>query len=330
MATADVICIVGAKGMLGQELVRACRGRGIPRGAVVYAIDREEIDIGDARNTSEVIRRLRPTLLINAAAYTDVDGCETHQDLAMAVNALGPANLAHVCRMIECRLVHVSTDYVFDGTKRTPYLPADPMNPQGVYGKTKAEGEQRVRQVLKDHVVVRTSWLYAAHSKNFVRTILKAAQERDLLQVVGDQIGCPTYAPDLAKVLVSLGRSRLTGTYHFCNAGFCSWYEFARRIVQLGGLDTSVRPTTTELLGRPAPRPAYSVLSLEKIKTDLGITPRCWCEALEECITKLRREEDLRSRRTEPSPAESRDPARDHPWPDSGDQTARGDLCESQ
>jgi len=287
MAVGEAICIVGAKGMLGQELVKACRDAALGQAALVHAIDREEIDIADARSTRDVIERLRPALAFNAAAYTDVDGCETNGGLAEAVNAAGPAHLAKVCRDIACRLVHVSTDYVFDGDKRTPYMPEDAVNPRSVYGKTKAEGERRVREILPDHVVVRTSWLFGVHGQNFVKTILRMARQRDTLKIVDDQVGCPTYARDLAAALVALGHSPVTGTYHFCNAGACSWNEFAKEIVRLAGLQARVISTNTAALGRPARRPAYSVLSTDKIARDAGILPRPWKEALAECMKEL-------------------------------------------
>lgn len=286
MAPFETICIVGAKGMLGQELVQTARR--LAPNAVVHGIDMDEIDIADATSTAEILAEIKPDLVINAAAYTDVDGCETNQDLAAKVNGDGPANLATSCQAIGAKLVHVSTDYVFDGTKTTPYVPEDPMNPQGVYGRTKRDGEEQVRAILPNHMIVRTSWLYAAHSKNFVRTILKAAQEREELTVVDDQVGCPTYAPDLAAMLVKLGRSDRTGTYHFCNAGHCSWNEFAREIVTLADLKTRVLPMSTAQLNRPAPRPAWSVLDTSRITRDMQITPRPWQDALAECMAKLK------------------------------------------
>jgi dTDP-4-dehydrorhamnose reductase len=235
-----------------------------------------------------MIGELRPSLVINAAAYTDVDGCETHESDALAVNATGPANLAEACGQCGARLVHVSTDYVFDGIKGTPNLPDDPIAPQSAYGRTKADGERRVRELLPDgHVIVRTSWLFGMHGKNFVKTILKLAAERPELRVVTDQVGCPTYAPDLAAALLICGLSATTGTFHFCNAGACSWNEFAAEIVRLTGAPCRVLPRTTAELNRPAKRPAWSVMSTESFTDATGVEPRPWPQALSECWLKL-------------------------------------------
>lgn len=280
----DRICIVGAAGMLGRELVAACARAGLDD---VHALDLPEIDITDAAATAGVIGGLRPALVINAAAFTNVDGCETQQDLAMAVNGRGPGNLAAACRACEARLVHVSSDYVFDGCKREPYLPDDPVNPMSVYGRSKAEGDRFVRETLPDHAIVRSSWLFAAGGSNFVKTILRLSRERDELRVVNDQVGRPTFARDLAEALLRLGRSRRTGTYHFCNAGACSWQEFAAEIVRQSGSRVPVRPMTTAELNRPAPRPAYSVLSTDSFTADTGLSPRPWPEALAECLAQL-------------------------------------------
>ena len=286
-AGADVVAVVGAAGQLGCELLRPQRTCG-PTPRVVHGLDIDQVDITRYESVTAMFERLRPGLVINAAAYTDVDGCESQVEQAFAVNATGPQHLARACREYGARLVHVSTDYVFDGRKHSPYLPEDPVNPQSVYGKSKAEGEQRVRQTLADHVIVRTSWLFGAGGRNFVKTILQAATERPELHVVTDQVGCPTYAKDLAAALLALGLSDRTGTYHFCNAGVCSWNAFASRILELAGLSTPVRPMTTAQLKRPAPRPAYSVLDTSRLTEHTGIQPRSWQEALAECMAELK------------------------------------------
>lgn len=281
----DRVAILGARGMLGRELVRACERA--PERLRVDALDLEEVDIAERAATLRVLEQLRPGVVINAAAYTNVDGCETERDLAMAVNANGPENLALACRNIGARLVHVSTDYVFDGAGREPYRPDGAVAPKSVYGQSKAEGEQRVRAIGPDHVIVRTSWLYAAHGNNFVRTMLRLAGERSELRVVNDQIGCPTYARDLAEALLRLGLGGWTGTFHLCNAGACSWFEFAREILRMAGAPVPVLPMTTAELKRPAPRPAFSVLSTEELTRTTGIRPRPWREALAECMAEL-------------------------------------------
>ncbi len=279
------VWIVGAAGMLGRELVPLCRER-LPE-AEVSALDLPEFDITDAEAVEAALRRTRPQLVINAAAYTDVDGCESHELEARAVNASGPANLARACRAHGARLVHVSTDFVFDGRKRSPYEPDDPVHPLSAYGRTKAEGEELVRAVLPDHVIVRTSWLFGPHGRNFVKTILRLSAERDELQVVDDQVGCPTYAPDLAAALLALALGGHTGTVHFCNDGACSWHGFASEIVRLAGHTARVRPITSAQLSRPAVRPAYSVLSTQSFRQAAGIAPRPWQEALELCVGQL-------------------------------------------
>ncbi|MBP7937411.1 MAG: dTDP-4-dehydrorhamnose reductase [Phycisphaerae bacterium] len=297
--------------MLGQELMRAASRGSDQRSVVsgrheegirsaecrVVGLDIEEIDITEPASVDAVMDELRPRLVINAAAYTDVDGCESNRAMAMAVNAEGPANLARACQRLGARLVHVSTDYVFDGCKDSPYLPEDPVDPQSVYGRSKAEGERGIREILTDYAIVRTSWLFAAGGKNFVKTILKLAGERDELRVVTDQVGRPTYAADLAQALVQIGERPAIGsqrgvgarTGHFCNAGACSWFEFAAEIVRLSGKRCRVLPTTTADFPRPARRPAYSVLSTDSLEQEFGIRPRDWREALAECLAKLQR-----------------------------------------
>lgn len=281
----EAVCIIGAAGMLGCELVRTCRER-LPE-AEIHAFDLPELDITDAAAADRALGTLSPCLVFNAAAYTDVDGCESHPDLARAVNVEGPHNLARSCRAYGSRLIHLSTDFIFDGRKRSPYLPDDEPHPLSVYGATKEQGERCVRNALPDHLIVRTSWLFGVRGRNFVKTILRLAEEREELQVVDDQIGCPTYAPDLAEALLELGSKTLSGTYHFCNAGSCSWHEFANEILRCAGKVTPVKPISTNQLKRPAVRPAYSVLDTASFEMATGITPRPWQEALRECLVAL-------------------------------------------
>jgi len=273
------IVIVGAKGMLGRELVCAC-----PEAS---ALDLPDWDMTNADHVNSTLSQIKPDIVINAAAYTDVDGCETETDAARAVNVDGVAKLASTCRDIGCRMVHVSTDYVFDGTNDRPYLPDDPIRPINQYGQTKAEGEARLREILPDPVIVRTSWLFGTFGRNFVKTVLKLASERDVIRVVTDQVGSPTYARDLAAALLALAESTHVGTYHFCNAGHCSWYEFACRIIQLASLQTRIEPTTSAEFPRPAPRPPYSLLDTTTLAQALGTTPRPWEEALAECLAEM-------------------------------------------
>jgi dTDP-4-dehydrorhamnose reductase len=273
------ICIIGAKGMLGQELVRACPNAG--------AYDLPELDITNSDHVNTILSDVAPEIVINVAAYTDVDGCETETELAHAVNAEGVANLATACRVIGTRMLHVSTDYVFDGTSDRPYRPEDPVHPINEYGRSKAAGEARLREILPDHAIVRTSWLFGTFGQNFVKTILKLASERDVIRVVTDQIGAPTHARDLAKTLLTLAVTSHIGTYHFRNAGQCSWYEFAGEIVRLAGLKMRVEPTTSQEFVRPAARPAYSILDITTLTEVVGAAPRKWQDALAECLAEI-------------------------------------------
>jgi dTDP-4-dehydrorhamnose reductase len=278
----ELYLVIGSKGMLGADLV-ACLA---DLGKCVVGLDVEEIDIRRRESVRDAVARYAPGTIINVAAVTDVDGCETRQEEAFSVNARGPANLAEALSETGGRLLHLSTDYVFDGRKDTPYIETDRIDPVGVYGKSKAQGEMRVREILPDrHCIVRTQWLYGRHGKNFVETILEAAKTREVLQVVNDQRGSPTYAPDLAGALVRLCDKGVTGTVHVTNSGDATWHEFATAIIQLvGAADVRVEPMTTEQLGRPAPRPAYSVLDNSKFERLVGTPLRHWRDALEDYL----------------------------------------------
>jgi dTDP-4-dehydrorhamnose reductase len=273
------ICIIGAKGMLGRQLVRACPG--------AATFDLPEFDITNSDHVNTILSEHAPEILINAAAYTNVDGCETEFELAHAVNAQGVANLATACRAIQARMLHVSTDYVFNGRGNRPYQPDDAIDPINQYGVSKAAGEARLRKILPNHAIVRTSWLFSVFGQNFVKTILKLGSERDVIRVVTDQVGCPTHARELAEVLLALAATSHVGTYHFCNAGHCSRYEFASEIVRQAGLATRVEPTTSEEFERPAARPAYSMLETSALTQVIGVTPRSWQDALAECLVEM-------------------------------------------
>lgn len=267
-----MILVVGAKGMLGRDLIEILTGD-------VRGVDVEEIDITSLESTRRVLLTLKPEVVVNAAAYTDVDGCETNRDLAMQVNGEGVAHLALSALEIGARLVHVSTDYVFDGTKGAPWLEDDPPNPLSVYGESKLAGEMNAR-IVPDHLIVRTQWLYGLNGKNFVETMLRLAGEKKELCVVDDQIGSPTWTVDLALAIKSLIDKGCRGTYHAANTGFCSWNGFARAIFEEAGLDIKVNPMTTQELGRPAARPLYSALDCGKLVADTGFQPEPWREAL--------------------------------------------------
>ena len=221
----------------------------------------------------------RPEWIVLSAAYTDVDGCESNAELAFAVNRDGAMNVATAAKEVGARLLFLSSDYVFDGKKTTPYEADDSRNPQSVYGRTKAEAEIKLLALLPDCGIVRTSWLFGLGGKCFPDTILKLAASRPALDVVSDQRGCPTYVVDLARAIVSLCRKSAKGIVHVTNAGDCSWFEFAQQIVQNAGLATTVRPVSSAQMARPAPRPAYSVLSPSRLKA-LGIEMPSWQDAL--------------------------------------------------
>ena len=242
--------------------------------------------------------------MINAAAYTAVDQAESEQELAFSVNCKGPAYLAKACSKFRIPLIHVSTDYVFDGSKRTPYLETDPVSPVCVYGESKAAGEKAVRDALEAHIILRTSWLYSTHGNNFVKTILRLANEREELRVVADQYGCPTYAWDLAAAILhiadQMGRRGKTqwGTYHYCGQGIITWHDFAVKICGLAKRYVPVRVKEIEAISTaeyytPAKRPAYSVLDCSKIARCFGISIRPWQDSLEdmlECMFGIRGE----------------------------------------
>ena len=258
------ILITGSAGMLGQDVVAAAAdGR-----HEVVALARSELDITDARAVDAAVERAGPELVINCAAWTDVDGAEEHVEAAHRVNGVGAGNVARAAAGAGAWTIHVSSDYVFDGTKAQPYLESDPVAPKSVYGASKLEGERVVAGAAPDrHTIVRSSWLFGSGGPCFPATIMRLASERDQLTVVADQIGCPTFTVDLARGLLALASGTgdpPLGILHVAGDGQCSWYEFAVQIVASAGIDCEVRPVTTAEFRRPAPRPAYSVLRSER------------------------------------------------------------------
>jgi dTDP-4-dehydrorhamnose reductase len=270
--------VVGHRGMLGHDLMAVLPGE-------VRGVDLEEIDITSLPSVQKVLLTLKPAVVINAAAYTDVDGCESNADQALAVNGEGVAYLAMVCREIGAKLVQVSTDYVFNGTKGTPYIEDDPTGPLSVYGQSKLAGEMNAA-VAPDHLIVRTQWLYGLHGKNFVETMLRLGGEKRELSVVDDQIGSPTWTVDLARAIRALLEKDCRGIYHAANSGTCSWNEFARAIFAAAGLAVTVKPMPTSELGRPAPRPLYSVLDCGRLARDTGFIPQPWQDALHQYMKR--------------------------------------------
>lgn len=277
------ILITGSNGMLGHDLENVLKDK-----HELILTTSKTLDITDKDKTMEIIKENNPDIVINSAAYTDVDGCETNQDLAYAVNGQGVKNLALACRQIDCPLVHVSTDYVFDGTARDPIPEDGEIGPISVYGKSKLMGEQAIEEILDKYFIVRTAWLYGINGKNFPKTMLELAENHPEITVVYDEVGTPTYTPDLAYGISQLIETDFYGIYHLTNSGSCSWCEFARYIFEIAGRDVNVVPVTASEFSRPAPRPSYSVL-MNKKWIENGFEPlRDYKEAISEYIELIK------------------------------------------
>lgn len=275
------ILVTGANGQLGSEL----RKMGFTHLDEVYFTDVEELDITDYTAIEHFVKEHEIDTIINCAAYTSVDKAEEVPELAAKINTEAVANLAKVAAREDCLLIHVSTDYVFDGNGSVPYTEKDKPCPTSVYGRTKLAGEQAILKSGCFHIIIRTAWLYSTFGNNFVKTILRLAGERPEITVVADQIGTPTYAEDLARAIVAImgseERIEHEGIYHFSNEGVCSWYDFAREIVRLSGKECKVVPVTTAEYPTKTQRPAYSVLDKTKIRDTFGIEVPEWKNALE-------------------------------------------------
>ena len=286
------ILLCGAGGQVGTELCRIAW----PAGWSIVATDRLELDIANGASVRAALDRHRPGIVLNAAAYTAVDRAETEPKAAWAGNCDGPRNLAAACRAAGIALVHISTDYVFDGTKTRPYTEDDPVNPLGVYGESKEAGERVVREECPEHVILRTAWLYSGHGHNFVKTMLRLADTHPQLRVVADQRGSPTSAADIAAGIATIAQRILTGegrwgTYHFAGAGAVTWHGFAEAIFAAAepwrGPAPTVAAITTAEYPTPARRPANSVLECSRLAAAYGIVPRPWREAMAEVIGEL-------------------------------------------
>ena len=286
------IVITGAKGQLGSQLIQIIKQgeselgpiSGAYKESQVIGIDIEELDITDIQAVRQLMLLERPDMIINPAAYTNVDGCESEQDMAYKVNAIGPRNLAIVAEEIGAKLIHISTDYVFEGNGTVPYREYDKIDPVTVYGKTKLAGEDFVKAFSTKHFIVRTAWLYGYNGHNFVKTILKLASEKEEIDVVDDQRGNPTNAEDVAHHILKIALTEEYGTYHCTNAGECSWYDFATKIVEYAALKCIVKPTTSDKFVRPAKRPAFSSLDNMMLRVTVGDEMRKWEKALEKYI----------------------------------------------
>jgi dTDP-4-dehydrorhamnose reductase len=250
------LLVTGAGGMLGRDVMRVAPD--------ATGLTHADLDITDAAAVARVVDDVRPDAIVNCAAYTNVDGAESDEATATRINGDAAGNVARACAAVGARLVQVSTDYVFDGSKREPWVESDATNPLGAYGRSKLRGEERVQAELPDHAIVRTAWLFGPHGPNFVSTMLWLASERDEVEVVTDQVGSPTFAGHLAPALVDMAERAETGIFHGAGAGSCSWYELTLEAFDAAGVSCRVLPTTAEKFARPAPRPAYSVLGSER------------------------------------------------------------------
>jgi dTDP-4-dehydrorhamnose reductase len=273
------VTIFGATGLLGEALTREWRED------EVTGLGSRDVDIRSEEQVRAAITQHRPESIVLAAAYTDVDGCETNRDLAFDVNCEGAVNVVRAAAQARARVIFLSTDYVFDGTKNRPYEVDDPLAPQSVYGESKAAAEVEIRKILPGCCILRTSWVFGVGGKCFPDTILKLASSRKELDVVNDQRGCPTYTIDLARTIIPLCRKGATGTVHATNRGDCTWFDFAAEIVATAGLETLVKATSSDKFVRPAKRPQYSVLSTSSLQ-QYGIVMPTWQDALQRYLAE--------------------------------------------
>ncbi|WP_241521056.1 dTDP-4-dehydrorhamnose reductase [Kineobactrum sediminis] len=284
------IVVTGARGQLGRELQRSA-----PATVNLVSLDRAQLDISDAAAVESCLENHRPDWVLNAAAYTAVDRAESDEDQATAINATGAVNLAAACARIGCRMVHVSTDFVFSGEAAHPYTPSSPTHPLGAYGRSKLAGERAVQAALPGAFIMRTGWVYSRSDANFVNTMLRLMRERDSLAVVCDQVGTPTWARGLAEAIwAAVERPQLQGIYHWSDAGVCSWYDFAVAIAEEGlaaGLlsrPVAVLPIPASDYPTPAQRPAFSVLDKQQSWHDLGLSPVHWRVQLRAMLQDLK------------------------------------------
>jgi len=290
------ILVTGCNGQLGTELQKIALN---DQHHQWLFTDIDTLDICNKTAVEECFVKNGIDACINCAAYTAVDKAEDEPELATLVNSFAPKVLAEACKNHDALLIHISTDYVFGGDAHEPYKVDDPINPQSVYGSTKAEGERLIRESGCNYMIVRTAWLYSSVGKNFVKTMLMLGETKEEINVVADQRGCPTWAHDLAFALVALldknGKNEIHETFHFTNEGQITWYDFATAIMEIGGKHCKVNPITTDQYPTKAKRPAYSVLDLSKIKEFAGIEIPDWRKSLEQCIDELKWMASLRS-----------------------------------
>lgn len=282
------ILVTGAKGQLGNEL--KLLGPEYPEYQFIFT-DVEELDITNMVAVSEFFNKIHPAVVINCAAYTAVDKAEQEPDLALKINSLAVKHLSDACSKLNSLLVHISTDYIFNGKSHTPYIETDTPDPVSVYARSKYAGEKHMLSNCQNGIILRTSWLYSAFGNNFVKTILKYGKERDQLNVVFDQIGSPTYARDLAdtilKIITEFNDHRGVEIFHYANEGVASWYDFAKTIIEFSEINCIVNPIGTKDYPLPAARPFYSVLNKTKIKERFGLEIPYWRDSVGDCIKRL-------------------------------------------
>jgi dTDP-4-dehydrorhamnose reductase len=270
-----VVLVTGANGQLGQSLQFIAPN--YPELDFIFCSS-SDLDVSNLDNCDNVFLKINPDYCINAAAYTAVDKAESEPEKAYLINVTGAGNLAEVCKKHNTILLHISTDFVFDGDKKSPYTEKDIPNPTGVYGQTKLDGEKAIQSVLENHYIIRTSWVYSQFGNNFMKTMLRLASERDSISVVNDQIGTPTNAVDLAHTLLKIIISDKVsfGIYNFSNEGQCSWYDFAKKIFEINNISIDLKPIPTTNFPTPARRPVYSVLDKAKIKKAFDLEIKTW------------------------------------------------------
>jgi dTDP-4-dehydrorhamnose reductase len=286
------VLVIGAKGMLGRDLVKVLYSTFRTDKHSDWEVlewDIDEIDIREEKTTVTKIESFHPEIVINVAGYTNVDGCESNEEEAFAVNAEGMKHVALGALQCRAKVVYLSTDYIFDGKKKEPYLEDDPPNPLNVYGRSKWKGEQYVRELLEDALIIRTQWLYGRFGNNFVSSILRQGREKKVLSIVNDQIGSPTYTVDLSEAISVLLKYDVRGVFHVANSDLCTWYTLGQAILKLSGMErVKVIPISSKELDRPAVRPPYSVLNCQKLRQVTGMTLRPWAEALKDFILSVR------------------------------------------
>lgn len=284
-----VVLVTGAKGQLGEALqfvsnLNSKTNFNNQENELIhfYFYSSSELDITNKLAIDKVFLNLKPNFCINAAAYTAVDKAESEQEKAYAVNVIGAKNIAEVCNSFNSTLIHVSTDFVFDGNKKTPYNEKDITNPKGIYGATKRDGELEIIKSLKQYFIIRTSWLFSSFGNNFMKTMLRLSNDRKSISVVKDQIGTPTNAIDLAEVIIKIIQSQKKsyGIYNFSNEGYCSWYDFAKKIFEINKVEIDLIPIPSTDFPTPAERPKYSVLDKSKIKNEFKIKINSWQDSL--------------------------------------------------